>query len=102
MVNPFAVLFNSIPTKPVEVLPVVTQPEGHPAIALWNQPLDTSPEGVGAFIREHRVWLKRTLRESGIAVPAYSDKKQKSEDPQNMVAFIGQHRKFLDALIAIK
>lgn len=102
IVNPFAVLFNPTLAKPAELPAFVPLAEPKTAVELYDKPLDTTPEGVSSFTREHRVWLKRTLRESGITVPAYSDKKQKVQEPLDVTAFIAQHRKFLDALIAIK
>jgi hypothetical protein len=122
MVNPFAGL-----TKPVEsqsIFPIFSKPQS-PFAALLKppqpeeevNPFATAPppvaetvaiiaaqlphnrEELSKFIQTQRGWLKRRVRETNLA---YNNNKKIKWSDIDISSFIGEHKRFLDALVAIK
>jgi hypothetical protein len=52
------------------------------------------------YVVEKRTWLADRMREHDLVVP--QEKRTKLTESQNVREFIDQHRRFLDALVAIK
>jgi hypothetical protein len=88
--HPFATFIHTQP-KQREALPVE-------ATVSVSHHIPEDYGGVVNFIQNQRLWLKRHARESGLQIT--NTKRIKS--PENVTAFIEEHKRFLEALVVIK
>ena len=77
-----------------------TNPPPVNPFAVLFSPQETPLSEKDKYLVEKRTWLGEYMREHNLVVP--QEKRRKLTESQNVREFIDQHRKFLDALVAIK
>ena len=108
-VNPFAALTKPSETssifpifaKPAETNPfasIAAAPAVETVVIIAAQVPDKS-EDVVKFIQSQRSWLKRRVRETSLT---YTNTKKIKSAEINIASFVQEHKRFLDALVAIK
>jgi len=103
--HPFAA-FMAQPSEPAKKLEIVI-PESKPDTPEMKPgkipifvpaPIASNSAEVSKFIQERKVWLKRRSREAGLE---FTNTKRLKRIP-NVVEFLEEHKRFLEALIVIK